>query len=231
MPQQVEFEEFNHESKNISARLFENFRGRIVSGELPAGYCFPNENQLCTALGIGRSSLREAYAMLAQFGYIRRTKRGTFVNSLYEIMNAAPAYESIPGVSEQEYKDFRIMIEGETARFAARNATDAEISNLRACVEELSAESTLETLVASDMGYHLRIAEIGRNPLLCNTIVAVSGAWKTGVCSGFDNLKTNAPQMLRQIYEQHLAVYEAIVDRDEERAKKKMEEHLKAALY
>ena len=51
---------FIENKKHISEELFEKLRDAILRGELPAGYVFPNENELCQKLNIGRGSLREA---------------------------------------------------------------------------------------------------------------------------------------------------------------------------
>ena len=45
------------ERRNISDVIFRRIRDAIISGELPPGYVFPNENELCKKLNIGRSSL------------------------------------------------------------------------------------------------------------------------------------------------------------------------------
>ena len=46
---------------NISQNLFQRFKELITNGQLPAGYMMPNENVVSEQLGIGRSTLREAY--------------------------------------------------------------------------------------------------------------------------------------------------------------------------
>ena len=53
---------------NISQNLFQRFKELIISGQLPAGYMLPNENVVSEMLGVGRSTLREAYTALAVFG-------------------------------------------------------------------------------------------------------------------------------------------------------------------
>ena len=73
--------------KNISETLFERLRDAILCGDLPSGYMFPNENELCQALNIGRGSLREAYASLETLHLITRSKSGTCVNDQQEIQN------------------------------------------------------------------------------------------------------------------------------------------------
>ena len=71
----------------ISEELFEKLREAILSGHcrrLP----FPNENELCKKLNIGRSTLREAYAPLETLHLITRTKTGTCVSKESDRRNA-----------------------------------------------------------------------------------------------------------------------------------------------
>ena len=74
--------------KHISEELFLKLRDAILNGDLPEGYVFPNENELCQQLHIGRGSLREAYSCLETLHLITRTKTGTYVNSTSEIQNS-----------------------------------------------------------------------------------------------------------------------------------------------
>jgi GntR family transcriptional repressor for pyruvate dehydrogenase complex len=67
---------------NISQNLFQRFKELIMSGVFPTGYMLPNENIVSDMLGVGRSTLREAYTALAVFGFIRRSKAGTFINEI-----------------------------------------------------------------------------------------------------------------------------------------------------
>ena len=67
---------------NISQNLFQRFKELITDGRLPAGYMLPNENVVSELLGVGRSTLREAYTALAVFGFIRRSKAGTQRDSI-----------------------------------------------------------------------------------------------------------------------------------------------------
>jgi len=76
------------ERRNISDVIFRRIRDAIISGELPPGYVFPNENELCKKLNIGRSSLREAYSPLETLKLISRSKAGTYVNDLDIYQNA-----------------------------------------------------------------------------------------------------------------------------------------------
>ena len=45
------------ERRNISDVIFRRIRDAIISGELPPGYVFPNENELCKKLNIASGNL------------------------------------------------------------------------------------------------------------------------------------------------------------------------------
>jgi GntR family transcriptional regulator len=57
-------------------------RARIQAGEWPAGSQIPNEDRLCSLLGISRITVRHALRNLEEAGLLRREHgRGTFVRS------------------------------------------------------------------------------------------------------------------------------------------------------
>lgn len=98
---------------NISQTLFQRLKELIIEGKLPAGYMMPNENIVSEMLGVGRSTLREAYTALAVFGFIRRSKAGTFVNEIDNIVNIAPFSITVENSDLNDLLEFRYMLEGE----------------------------------------------------------------------------------------------------------------------
>ena len=122
---------------NISQNLFQRFKELITNGQLPAGYMMPNENVVSEQLGIGRSTLREAYTALAVFGFIRRSKAGTFVNEIDNIVNIAPFSITVENSDLNDLLEFRYMIEGETASYAAKRATKDDIAQLEYYYEKM----------------------------------------------------------------------------------------------
>lgn len=62
---------------------FQGLRQMMATGQLQAGQRFPIESELCAALGVSRSSLREAVRMLAALGVVEvRQGAGTYVSQL-----------------------------------------------------------------------------------------------------------------------------------------------------
>ncbi len=61
----------------LSDAVFEQLRDRIVGGELAAGAALPAERALCDALGVNRSSVREAIRRLEQARLVSVRHGGT----------------------------------------------------------------------------------------------------------------------------------------------------------
>ena len=88
--------------KNMANQLYERIQRMIISGRLPSGFTFPSESDFCEKLGIGRTTLREAYKALEANGYITRTKRGTIINDAEKIAAALPFSVAL---EESDYND------------------------------------------------------------------------------------------------------------------------------
>ena len=163
--------------KHIAEELFEKLRDAILSGELPAGYVFPNENELCQKLNIGRGSLREAYSPLETLHLITRTKSGTYVNSQEEIQNSMN-FEAIAQRTEaQNLAEYRQVVEIGMAQLAATKATEKDIVRLEAILEQMKrAGEDAVKLSQLDFDFHSTLVRITHNELLLiafNTIRAV----------------------------------------------------------
>jgi GntR family transcriptional regulator len=52
--------------KTIAEQVREDLRGRIKSGEIPAGEKMPSEAECCRTYGVSRATVREAYRLLEQ---------------------------------------------------------------------------------------------------------------------------------------------------------------------
>ncbi|MCI8399054.1 MAG: FadR family transcriptional regulator [Oscillibacter sp.] len=163
--------------KHISEELFEKLRDAILSGELPAGYVFPNENELCQKLNIGRGSLREAYSRLETLHMITRSKTGTYVNSQEQIQNTMN-FEAIAQRSEtQNLAEYRQVVEVGTVRLAALKASEKDIAALDRILGRMEeAVEDPAQMAQLDFDFHSALVRIAHNELLLimfNTIRAI----------------------------------------------------------
>lgn len=207
--------------KHISEELFEKLRDAVLSGELPAGYIFPNENELCQKLNIGRGSLREAYAPLETLHLITRTKSGTYVNSLDEIHNSMN-FEAIAQRSEtKNLAEYRQVVEIGMAQLAATKATEQDVIRLEGILKQMAAAGEDPVKLSQlDFDFHSAMARITSNELLRISFNTIRGIYEEYTEQVF----------ARGFFEQSMVDHKAIIDalrvQDSELAGLMMRRHL-----
>ena len=215
--------------KNMSDRIYEKICGLIRSGELEEGYVFPNETVLCEQLSVGRSTIREAYKALELSGYVTRSKRGTVVNGRSEILSAAPLKTIITNSSREDFVEFRLMLESQTAYLAALRANDDDIvllTKIHKRFEKAQLIEAYEQMSDIDKEFHEAVAGASHNNLMVTAMTAVSGEWAQQTRNNFFNVEKNSPEKIEGITRTHKALIDAIADHDSERAREIMTEHI-----
>lgn len=212
---------------NASDLLAEKIRNLIISGELPAGYLFPNETVFCEQLGVSRSTLREAYKALESTGFIKRVKRfGTVVNDFPDISKSAPLGTSLIMSDLDELMEFRVMIEGELARLAALRVTEDNIAVMRDSLENMKKSgSDLAELTRHDTLFHMEIAKASRNRLLISTMENAREVFQSGIFRAFQvDTASNVAQALAF----HAQILDAIIHKDSDAAYSLMRRHIES---
>lgn len=212
---------------NISQNLFQRFKELITSGKLPAGYMMPNENVVSEMLGVGRSTLREAYTALAVFGFIRRSKAGTFINEIDNIVNIAPFSITVENSDLNDLLEFRYMLEGETASYAAKRATRDDITQLEYYYEKMiENRNDVNQFVDYDAMFHMQVAIATHNKLLMSTMVAAKESFEKGIRLAMRESLTQNPRVIDVTIELHGKIIEAIKGGDYQTAYAAMREHI-----
>ena len=207
-------------------RLYERMKYMILSGMLPAGYVFPNENEMCQNLQIGRGTLREAYRSLLSDNLIKRSKLGTVVNDKTGIIRNAPFIVAAHYAKFEDEFEFRLMLESENARSAAKHATEEEIHHLSKILKEHAATEDVDERQKMDFTFHETIASYSHNPLLINMFTVEHTAFQSILATNYRHLRTHSPQTLREAVVHHQAIYDALRSRNPDLAYKTMREHL-----
>ena len=207
--------------KHISEELFEKLRDAILSGEIPAGFIFPNENDLCQKLNIGRGSLREAYSRMETLHLITRTKSGTYVNSLEEIQNSMN-FEAIAQRTEaQNLAEYRQVVEIGTAQLAAAKITEKDIAILENILTQMrDAGEDAVKLSQLDFDFHSALVRITHNELLLITFNTIRSVYEDYTETVFER------GYCKQSLVDHKAVIDALRVNDAELAGLMMRRHL-----
>ena len=215
------------EKNNIAQQLFQRLKELIISGKLPAGYMMPNENAVSELLGVGRSTLREAYTALAVFSFIRRSKAGTFVNEIDNIVNIAPFSITVENSDLNDLLEFRYMLEGETASYAAKRATPEDIAQLEYCYEMMKEHRhDVNQFVDYDAMFHMQVSAATHNKLLMSTMIAAKESFEKGIRLSLRESLIQNPRVIDVTIELHGKIIEAIKNGDYQTAYTAMREHI-----
>jgi len=207
--------------QHISEILFKRLRDAIISGELPPGYIFPNENVLCKKLNIGRSSLREAYSPLETLKLITRTKSGTYVNDPESSRNTMNFDVIAKQTDARNLAEYRQIVEIGSVQLAAKKATPKDAVKLEKILQKMK-ESSGDSIALSryDFDFHAYLMKMTRNELLIIMFNSVRSAYKNFTESVF------AMGCLPQTLKEHQAIVDAIAINDPSLAADMMQVHL-----
>ena len=194
----------------------------IKLGLLPPGSRLPAERELCTRLGIARSTLRQALTALAQSGYVFATRGrsgGTFVAD--PLPPAEPPTQTVLA-QWRETCDQRLAVELGVAVLAAERADRDALDALDGVAATL--ERTLDDFPAyrqADIRLHVELAETTGSARLVRASTEAQGAM-TDLISYIPH----PPEILASSNVQHRRLLAALRARDPMRAARVMSEHL-----
>lgn len=193
------------------ARPEDRLRAAIVAGRL-----LPNERlveaDLTRRLGVGRSAVRTALARLEHEGLVElEPHRGARVR----LVSVPEAVEIVQA---------RAALEGLAVSRAARNATDADVADLRAILAEMRALLDAgDLLKASDANaiLHRRLLEIGGHATANRLIDGLRSQLVR-----FTYRTILVPGRSERSFAEHTAIVDAIAAHDGAAAERAMRRHL-----
>lgn len=155
----------------LSDAVFEQLRTRIVSGDLAAGTPLPAERVLCDALGVNRSSVREALRRLEQARLVSVRHGGTSKVLDYRRSAGLDLLPSLlvgedGGVDAGAVRgivEMRSAIAADAARLAATRAGAAEAERLGAIAADMRRTSALAELQALAIEFWSTIIDASDN--------------------------------------------------------------------
>lgn len=205
----------------------------IVSGQIKTGDQLPSERDLANLFNVSRTTVREAIRVL-EAEQVVEVKRG--VNGGVFIIEPKPdqvgrSLESLirfRGATTEDLAEFRSDFEVRMAYLAAQRATEEEIAELTEIADRLNqlSEDTRTTwaeLVAIDLSFHEKIASASHNQIYVAIILGIHNVLRRTSLS--IERKASAEWRKQQAVDVRNIV-SAIRDKDPERARKAMEEHI-----
>jgi GntR family transcriptional repressor for pyruvate dehydrogenase complex len=164
----------------ISDAVAASLERRILEGSLKPGDRLPPERELAVELGVSRPSLREAIQKLASKGMVQsRQGGGTYVTDRLESSFFDPWQEMMgahPNLRE-DMLEFRRMLEGQAAEWAAERATDADMTRIDQtflALNEAFVSDDLDNRSKADIAFHQAVGEASHNALLGHLTAALA---------------------------------------------------------
>ena len=215
--------------KKVSSQIAEQIRNSIMTGEFVPGDRLPPERELAEMFGVSRPSVREALNILAASGLVETLQGGgTTVKSLMEQGSGNSLSDMIRIEQERalDVIEVRKCMESWTAYFAAKRALPEDLRRMAEIIDGM--RQNLETLQPSedlDANFHVVVARATHNVvwlhLMQNIFDAMKefqrGVWRAVYLTEEDQ---------KELFSHHQGVYQAIKNRDAERARILMLEHL-----
>lgn len=210
---------------NLSQRMTQELGKAIVCGVYPKDESLPTEAELCEQFGVSRTAVREAVKMLSAKGLISsRPRQGIRIlpEQEWNIFDSDLLRWSLEGNPSlhvlREFQQVRIAIEPEAASLAARFADDERVQAIADALEGMRrAKGKPEEALAADIDFHVSILFASRNRFYIRLRDFIQTALNvsirhTNVIKGDQDA----------VIEDHAKVYNAIRNRNPERAKAAM---------
>ena len=187
----------------------------------------PTERELCERFGASRPTVREALAQMQMRGYAivgaGKRPRAARPSLSHVLRGAAGHIRDILGDAESgaHLEQMRQFIEAGAVREAATRAGNIQLATMQSALERNFDAIGAESFPATDIAFHRALVSVVGNPV----ILSLHDMFVSDMLS-------HRPRMDDQIsydriaYSEHLAIYQAILDRDPMRATDVMGQHL-----
>lgn len=202
-------------------------RAYIAQGDFGLNDRLPSERELSEVLGIGRSDLRKAFAVLESEGSIwRHVGRGTFIGSGNSTGPDAQSTAAIAKrTSPQEVMYARLVLEPQLAREAAMSATADNVEQLQDTCLQIRRAKTWRQYETLDNQFHNLISEATQNTPLIALFEQLNALRRTIVWGQLQR-RHEQPPADHPSFDEHELILAAIRNRDSEAAETGMRDHL-----
>ncbi|WP_019241768.1 MULTISPECIES: FadR/GntR family transcriptional regulator [Bacillus] len=216
--------------RKLYEEVSEALHNMIKSGELKPGDKLDSVQQLAENFQVGRSAIREALSALRAMGLVEmRQGEGTYIKQF----DVDDLDFSISPAILMNHNDVihllevRKIIEIGVVGVAARNRSEVDIEYLQSILNEMKEvfekEEEQERL---DILFHLGIARATRNPMLYKLMENVSAMMEVNMKETRKIWLYSQERKVEQIYQDHLAILDAIVQKNDKLAELTMWNHI-----
>lgn len=213
----------------VSSAIVNQIKGLIREGKLKPGDRLPSERELCERFGVSRVTVREALRILETNGLITikvGARGGALVTrptsdqvgaNLADLVGMSP-------LTAAEVTEARLVFEVGMMPLVVQRANDEDIAALRAMTDEHGAALRAgEYTLQMSADFHARLAACTHNTAIEMLVRSFEGPLLMSLITA----KAAAPLMGKRGGQEHVALIDAIAERDVERAETIMRTHLR----
>lgn len=207
----------------LHRKVVDHIAMQIIGGEFVVGSSLPVEADLCEAMGVGRSSVREAMRVLADKGMVEvRPRTGARVldrASWRRLDRDVVGWMLRTGADREFLADLveaRRIVEPAAAALAAKRATGADLARIdtalqamRQAMPQSGDDSDVMAAVEADVAFHKAVLAASGNAVLEEFEIIIDAALRAAF-----KLSAEMVHSFALTITAHVNVYEAIRMRD-----------------
>jgi GntR family transcriptional repressor for pyruvate dehydrogenase complex len=216
--------------ETVESELTRKLMDYLISAKISPNDKLPSERQLSEALGVGRSSLRNALKSLSLLGVIdQRPGSGTYLrDTTSDLLPRVIEWGLLLGENNlEEVVEAREQLEVVLAGLAAQRRTDEDVRRLEQLIQGMTSSDVADDLnhyVDLDIQFHLAIAEASKNQVLAGVLRNLQSllhAWASRVIEAAGETSSSLAM--------HVPILEAISRGDADAARYAMNAHMRRA--
>ena len=206
-------------------QIIHQIRALIMEGRLRPGDRLASEQELTTEFGVSRQTLREAMRALEHLGLLEiraGASGGAFVSEvgLETTFDSLVNFLRFKDMSVRHLSEVRKVVEPYVAEVAARRMSEenlARLAEIQAACRDALAAGDSRRLLQSEVRFHRTIGRCTGNPILMFIQDFIENL--------LEDVKAVLPpdlDFLASVVQAHQDIFQAIADRDPERAFREM---------
>jgi GntR family transcriptional repressor for pyruvate dehydrogenase complex len=224
----------NSHQRGRVAELIRKLEDTLLDGSVAANAQLGSERELAHQHGVSRNTVREAIQQLEARGLIQiRPRSGIFVSDRLRTGGAmaSPWAQLMSGspARREEMLEFRRVLEGATAYFAALRCSDGDrerIMDAMTRLEHARAVGDVASESRIDVELHEAIAAASGNSMFLHLHHSVTRMLREHIILNVDALREIDRSLSDLLLLQHRTICEAICERRPEEARTAMQAHI-----
>jgi GntR family transcriptional repressor for pyruvate dehydrogenase complex len=224
----------NHQTRGRVAQLIRTLEETLLDGSVPANGQLASERELAQRHGVSRNTVREAIQQMEARGLIQiRPRSGIFVSDRLRTGGGTPSpwaqLMSSSPARREDMLEFRRVLEGATAYFAAQRRSDADRARILDAMGRLEHARQVGDFASEsriDVELHEAIAVASGNSMFLHLHNSITKMLREHIILNVDALREIDRSLSDLLLLQHRTICDAICEGRPEEARTAMQAHI-----